>query len=159
MSSSPTNASNANQTTFDNDSTRIQTSQSKRTRWGKTAFPITTTTMSLDEEITYNASKQNDDPSSMISPSGDRSMESKGSWFYLESVVYIHIYYTGEKDPNQNIGGLCRSETYEEVTLMKKWCHSAVYGWLPPAGEVRLRVVSATVRQEPQWPPSGHCCQ
>ena len=91
MSSSPTNASNANQTTFDNDSTGIQTSQSKRTRWGTTAFPIPTTTMSLDEEITYNASKQNDDPTSMTSPSGNLSMESKGSWFYLESVVYIHI--------------------------------------------------------------------
>ena len=87
MSSSPTNASNAN----DNDSTGIQISQSKRTRWGTTAFPIPTTTMSLDEEITYNASKQNDDPSSIISPSGNSSMEGKGSWFYLESVVYINI--------------------------------------------------------------------
>ena len=82
MSSSPTNASNANQKSFDNDSTGIQTSQSKRTRWGTTAFPIPTTTMSLDEEITYNASKQNDDPSSIISPSGNSSMESKGSWFH-----------------------------------------------------------------------------
>ena len=53
-------------------------SQIKRTRWGTTPFPIPTATLSLDEESTLQASRQHDTPSSIMSPTGQVPLGSKG---------------------------------------------------------------------------------
>ena len=68
--------------TRDNQLPERTPSQIKRTRWGTTPFPIPTTTMSLDEENTLQASRLNDSPSSLLSPNAETQLESGGKYAY-----------------------------------------------------------------------------
>ena len=64
----------------DNEFPEGSSSQIKRNRWGTTPFPIPTATMSLDEEITLQASKRNDTPSSLLSPNAEPQLEPGGKY-------------------------------------------------------------------------------
>ena len=75
-----------------NDSSLVQTSKIKRTQWGTTPFPIPTTTMSLDEERSFHASRRSDTQSlASISPSGQVPIESKGK--YTRGTSLSELYY------------------------------------------------------------------
>jgi len=67
----------------DNDFPERTSSQIKRTRWGTTPFPIPTATMSLDEEITLQASKRNDTPSSLLSPNAEPQIDPGGKYMQI----------------------------------------------------------------------------
>jgi len=66
----------------DNDPSSGSSLQMKRNRWGKTPYPIPTATMSLDEEHSLQASRKNDTPSSILSPTGQIPLESGSKYQY-----------------------------------------------------------------------------